>query len=294
MVLGYHSISSTTNDPFDLAVSPGQFEAHVEMLARDFEIVAADDARTAARSARVIVTFDDGYADNLEVAAPILAKAGFPATFFVNAPRSEREMWWDEIGHALAGAVEPEFLDLDVGRSVVLDVRTEPARAQAVKNLGAHLETMPSAKIEALLGDLYSQLGFEPQPCLRHRRLQDHEVVELSRLGSFEIGCHTQNHVALACIDHVEAQAEIEASRDHVTALTGAAPRSFAYPFGSFGYTLTSDHARMVEEAGFRQAFTTERQDVNRWFNPYLIPRYLVGPVDAEALRVEIAQGMGL
>ena len=295
VVLVYHMIAATPSDPFGLAVSPELFEAHARMLAREFDVIPASAIRNASARARVVVTFDDGYVDNLEVAAPLLAAQGLPATFFVNTPRrSDREMWWNELTHALAAPVACDFLEIEVGRRVAVDVRNETAREQAVINLAAHLETMSIASVEAILSSVYRQLGVEPHRCALHRVLKDHELVELQRLGAFEIGCHTPSHAALVALDDEEAAEEIAASRSHLTELFGTVPESFAYPFGSLGYTFTAGHAQMIQGAGFSQAFTTEHQDVARWFDPYLVPRITVPPVVADDLHLKITQAMGI
>lgn len=294
VVLMYHAVADTSSDPFDLAVPPEQFADHVAMLARSFELVEADAIRTPSAAMRVAITFDDGYVDNLEVAAPVLAAAGAPAAFFVNTPRpGPRDAWWDEIVHALEAEPPCEFLEVDVGRRIAIDVRTPDGRAQAVQKLGVHLETMTAPAIAAVLDSAYEQLGYEPAPCARHRRLRDDELLELRALGRFEIGGHTPNHLALASLDDHTAMAEITASFDHLTGLLGAPPASFAYPFGSVGHAITPAHARLVERAGFRQAFTTQSAEVGRLFDPFLVPRVQAMAIDADELHASITHAMG-
>lgn len=86
-ILMYHRV--TASRQFDqLVVSPERFEEQMSALARSRRVVALHDGLQALRSGTlqqplVAVTFDDGYLDNLESAAPILARHAIPATVFV-------------------------------------------------------------------------------------------------------------------------------------------------------------------------------------------------------------------
>jgi peptidoglycan/xylan/chitin deacetylase (PgdA/CDA1 family) len=294
VVLMYHAVADTGDDPFELAVAPHRFADQVAMLTREFEVVAANDVRTPSRAPRVVITFDDGYVNLLEHAAPVLAKAGAPAAFFVNTPRDgEREMWWEEITHALEPTPSCSFLEVDIGRRIAMDVRTPEARARAVQKLGVHLETLPGDQLASVLSSAYEQLGVSPRPCERHRRMSDAEIRSLHAMGPFEIGGHTPHHLALASLDDTAALAEMTASFEHLTGLLGRPPASFAYPFGNVGHTVSRQSAVLAERAGYRQAFTTEPRAVRRWFDPYLVPRLLAPDVDAGDLRGAILEAMG-
>ena len=254
----------------------------------------ADLLRPSGRP-RIAITFDDGYADNLTVAAPVLSSLGLPATFFVMATDdNEREFWWDEIVHALAAPVACEFLEIDIGRRITIDVRTAPARQQAVAKLAAHLETSAADNVKRLLAAVYDQLGTEPARCAAHRRLDRRELQELSRLGKFDLGGHTRTHVALSIASEPDAMEEISVSYRYVADLLGRPPVGFAYPFGSLGRTVDPGLGRLVQRAGFKLAFTTQYRDVPRRFDPYLIPRINPGNISGSELATEVRRVMGI
>jgi peptidoglycan/xylan/chitin deacetylase (PgdA/CDA1 family) len=86
-VLVYHRVNDTSRDV--LTTSTGRFTEHVRMLMRRYPVLSLRAAATGSADGRylgpnaVVITFDDGYADNYESAAPILERFGAPATFFV-------------------------------------------------------------------------------------------------------------------------------------------------------------------------------------------------------------------
>ena len=109
LILLYHRIASPEHDPFALSVGASQFQDHLDILRSHCQMVTLDellDTRTANRSVLASVTFDDGYADNLTTALPILRQAGIPATFFIctGCLGDVRGFWWDRVATAIAAA----------------------------------------------------------------------------------------------------------------------------------------------------------------------------------------------
>jgi peptidoglycan/xylan/chitin deacetylase (PgdA/CDA1 family) len=107
-ILGYHSIGHL---PHTLAVRPDAFRAQMEAVAASgatpISLAAALELLDAGPVAgrHVCVTFDDGYRDNLTVAAPILRELGIPATVFVATGAVDGTApfyWFDEPPPALS------------------------------------------------------------------------------------------------------------------------------------------------------------------------------------------------
>jgi peptidoglycan/xylan/chitin deacetylase (PgdA/CDA1 family) len=104
-ILMYHSVLP---DPSQLADSLGgivhseaAFSGQIELLARDYHPISLNDAVKHLRNGEdfpkrsVVITFDDGYADNYEYAIPILDRAGVPAVFYVTVDCVEnRRLPW--------------------------------------------------------------------------------------------------------------------------------------------------------------------------------------------------------
>src|SRR5262245_47936593 len=106
LLLMYHRIAEPQIDPWGMCVSADRFAQHLEVLASQATIVPLADLAAGCVSAAprtAVVTFDDGYADNLYEAKPLLERFAAPATIFVaTAPLEHpREFWWDELERIL-------------------------------------------------------------------------------------------------------------------------------------------------------------------------------------------------
>jgi len=108
LILLYHRVADLNTDPWQLCVSPRNFEQQMQLLSESFSPVSLHDllafleTKNQSRSP-VVVTFDDGYADNLHQAVPMLEQFEIPATFFLTTGwlRRPREFWWDELDRLL-------------------------------------------------------------------------------------------------------------------------------------------------------------------------------------------------
>src|SRR5262245_1755138 len=108
LILMYHRVTELPSDPHLVAVTPKHFCEQLEMIRKHYmpirlqQLVEALQGGEAPKRA-VVITFDDGYADNLHKAMPLLEHYDIPATVFVTAGvvGSQREFWWDELDRLL-------------------------------------------------------------------------------------------------------------------------------------------------------------------------------------------------
>lgn len=103
VILIYHRIANVKYDPHLLSVSPGNFYQQLKYLKEKFKIIKlselVEDLKTnQLKNKSIAITFDDGYADNLYSALPILEKLEIPATIFLVAGKidSQKSFLWDE------------------------------------------------------------------------------------------------------------------------------------------------------------------------------------------------------
>ena len=112
VVLTYHRIAEPGVDLFYepvISATPESFRAQVEWLHNRVRLLTLDElvdqveSGSPWREPAMLLTFDDGYRDNFDLAVPILRERSVPATFFVPTAflDSPRLPWWDHVAYAI-------------------------------------------------------------------------------------------------------------------------------------------------------------------------------------------------
>jgi peptidoglycan/xylan/chitin deacetylase (PgdA/CDA1 family) len=283
LVLLYHRVARLHADPHGLAVSPDLFAEHCAIVRRRCDVVALGAADPGRR--QVVITFDDGYADNAHDARLILRDAGLPATFFVTAARigEEREAWWDRLARTFHECeIAAPTLDLHVeGGRLWADLRSRRARERAHWALFWRLRPLAPARIESVLTTVETQLGVTQAHRQSHRWMNADELRQLSATPGVQIGAHSLTHPLLSTRSEEEQRNEIEESRRELQRLTGGAVRAFSYPHGSLD-AFDATTVRLVRAAGYATACTATGGIAVPECDPFLIPRNAVGAWEGE------------
>lgn len=262
-ILRYHAICNAEGYRYaapGICISPAAFAEHVGYLARNYavlplsEIVDRLRARTPLPPNAVAITFDDGYADNLE-AARTLAAHGLTATFYLTAGcLADGEPFWPAEIRMLMRAVRGPVLRLRAGAGVE-DIVLDGAAGYetAVRRITRLLKSHPIPVRDDIREQLRVAAG---KPRLPRVMLRWDEVCEMRRLG-MTIGSHTVTHPNLPNAGVDAARQEIVASKVRLEQELGVPVTLFSYPNGGAERYQTSELRRVVAEAGYAAATTS-------------------------------------
>jgi peptidoglycan/xylan/chitin deacetylase (PgdA/CDA1 family) len=291
----YHRIGRCAADPWDLCVWPEHFESHIERLREHTEIVPLHELRGRLRPGRrstaaVAITFDDGYADNLYAAKPVLDRYEAPATVFLATGYvgSTRPYWWDELASLIVEApglpprlaVESSEGDFtyDDCRMTAPGLAGRRARRQLHDRLWRWLSRMNECGRNGALETIRQWSGQPLNYESTSLPMTKEEIARLVADGLVEIGCHTVSHCKLSSQPYERKSHEISTSRLDCTHVTGRIPVSFAFPHGDFD----GESVDLVREAGFEVACTSQPGLVWSTTNPLTMPRIAVGNWDGD------------
>jgi peptidoglycan/xylan/chitin deacetylase (PgdA/CDA1 family) len=249
-----------------------QFAQDLRILGRTFNIMPLTDAvrrlgEGTLPAGAAAITFDDGYANNYDIAAPMLAAAGLPAIFFIATGAVETGvMWNDLVIEAFArrsGALVTTALPREAACA------TGVPGATGVAQLLSVLKYRPLDERFATAERFYCDNVDGVLPRLMMTRSM---VADLARRG-FEIGGHSVQHPILKHMPDESARAEIEQCGRWIAQVAGRWPTTFAYPNGRPGVDFTPRHAAMVAAAGYEAAVTTRWAVARPGTDPYALPR---------------------
>jgi peptidoglycan/xylan/chitin deacetylase (PgdA/CDA1 family) len=258
LILTYHRVCPAPDALITGNAHAAGFRRQMQLLARAFNELPLAEATERMHAGTlppraVCITFDDGYADNAEVAAPVLADCGLPATFFIATGFLDGGRMWNDTLIETVRAARGTALDLTALGLGRLALDGAAARSAAVNELIARCKYMePGARAAKV--DAIAQAAGVTLP--RDLMMRGAQVRALHDAGN-EIGAHTVSHPILAAVDPARAEEEIVASRDRLAQITGAPVRAFAYPNGKPGVDYRSEHVDMVRRAGFTVGVST-------------------------------------
>ena len=306
LVLLYHRVADSSADPQLLCVSRKNFSEQMDILRHFAEpqplcrlTRGLRDRRLPRRS--IVVTFDDGYADNLHNAKPILERAEVPATVYVTSGYvgKMREYWWDELQRLLLcpGRL-PDAVDLrvpgltlewrlgDSANYTEQDYRRDeqwnvthgqPPTERHALYLALHrmIRPLPDDGRRAVFEAIHAWAGCGPHGRETHLSMTASEVQQLAAGGLIEVGAHNVTHPVLSELSADAQRKEIAESKRSLEEILNRPVRSFAYPFGGKrDYTAASVSA--VRDAGFDSACSNYPGLVRKGTDCFELPRILV------------------
>src|SRR6516225_3215860 len=160
LILCYHRVAEGVEDPFHMCVGPDNFATHLEEMSRARAPSTLADVSVPTRRPKVVVTFDDGYRDNLTNALPIAESKGVPITVFVTSGilGNHKGLWWDRLGTLLRSR-PPHVREIDLpisGRNVRLPLGSYGMRAD-LDTVRRHLLPLRVSEIEQALDAVSEQ-----------------------------------------------------------------------------------------------------------------------------------------
>lgn len=292
-VLNYHRIQpggppawSHLFQP-NISATPEQFAEQLHYLKRFYTPITLDLLLAWLHGTErlpdfpALLTFDDGYRDNLVHAAPILQQTGWPAVIFLTSGHIDKpgDFYWDVSALCFARTPRPAA-DLPL-----LGPRTwddASGRTSVLREWTEALKRVDESEKRNFMSRLPAILDVElPTEAFANSMMTWEEVRTLQAQG-IAFGAHTVSHPILTRIPLDQAEHEMAASKQHIEQELGQPVRAFAYPNGQASDTTPKIQA-LARKVGFEAAFTliagpSPLEEVKA--NPFAIRRIFIGHKD--------------
>lgn len=246
IVVFWHGVSEKTDSIVEgESFSVELFVKQIDFLDRNFDIVSIDEFYKRYESGsftnkEVVLTFDDGYKNNLEVAAPILKKRGLPFAVFVSAQNvTEQERFYILVPRlAIIGGEleEVEIPSMNYKRKLT----SIAERIECAHEIEYKIKYFSHEKAKQVATELINYIGQDRYKslCKSHingELLTWHDVRKLISDYNCTIGSHCMDH----CICHAKQSLDVVEwqlleSKNLIEKEIGKECKYFAYPNGDF------------------------------------------------------------
>jgi peptidoglycan/xylan/chitin deacetylase (PgdA/CDA1 family) len=268
-----------------------RFDRTLGWIGQQFRVLpprlACEQLRAGTLPARAaVISFDDGYRDNHDVALPILQRHAMQAAFFIaTGYLGDGVQFNDRLSEAFRELDAPAFDAHWLGLGE-LATGSQPARLQALERVREAVKYLAPGPRAQAVERVEATCGARSRGLARGRAMMSPEEVRALADAGMEVGGHTVTHPILKAVDDTLAREEITAGRASLASILGRAPALFAYPNGKLGVDFDARHAEMARQAGFAFAFSTQRGVATQATDPMLLPRFM--PWDTEPLRFKL------
>ncbi len=280
VILAYHKVNDSLNDPLNMAVSIANFEKHIRFIRNKYRVFSLRDLLSMAREHKkipynaVAVTFDDGYEDNYLNAYPILKKYGVPATFFlaVDAIDNKHALWYEVILKVL-GSARSKDLDLrGYGRLQRYSLSTPDDLWKAQVEVIFYGKALSVSERERFVETLLERTGLRMDEIAADHVMLTWDNVKQMQNDGYAFESHGLTHTIFSNFPKEELEKEVFESRRIISERTGVTPTVMAFPNGQkddYGH----DTIAVLKKFGYAGACTLE-SGLNGYEDFFRLKRY--------------------
>jgi len=268
-ILIYHRVLNQFDPMNPSEVDKVIFTWQMELLKRYFNVLSLHEGVQALNEGTlppraVCITFDDGYADNLLNAVPILLANQLPATFFIASDFLDGGIMWNDKIVETIRKLSQTHLDLSELQLGVYDIKTIKQKSSAASQVVAKVKHLSVSERKACVDFIANLAESLPTELM----LTTEQLKQLSVSG-MEVGGHTLSHPILASLNIEQAQHEIAQNKLILEDILGKRIRYFAYPNGKPGQDYLLEQVDVVKQNDYEAAVSTvwgvSDQQTDQW-----------------------------
>jgi peptidoglycan/xylan/chitin deacetylase (PgdA/CDA1 family) len=282
-ILAYHSVVENpdlTDYFLGASRSLADFEKHVEILALKFSPVTIAEVAAFAASGRplprhaVAVTFDDGFADNHDIALPVLARFGVPATFYImfNSVETGTLPWYCRIRFAFHTTKIPQWTHPQSGR--IYNLTLPGDRQDAMQSAWDRGAALTGRVQDEFIDQIERSLETDPTRAhADHGLMMTWDQVRALKNAGHTIGAHTLSHPNVSQVTPEEARHEIAGSKQKLEEKIAQPIEHFSYPHPALNPHWSPQTLQILKESGFQSAVLTTPGPVRPNHGPLVMKR---------------------
>jgi peptidoglycan/xylan/chitin deacetylase (PgdA/CDA1 family) len=277
-ILIFHRVLPEVDPLFPQEMDAQRFDVLCSWLSQWFNVLPLDEAVRRLKGGSLpkralAITFDDGYADNHDVAMPVLKKHGLCATFFIATGFLDGGRMWNDTVIESVRLTKLHTLPLQqlgVSGLAEMAVHSVADKQEVITQVIRAIKYLPVPQRLALTQELATLAQVTPPTNLMMTSAQ----VRAMRRAGMQIGAHTVSHPILAKLTDEQAREEIQRGKHQLEDLLDEPITLFAYPNGKPGEDYAPQSIQIVKDLGFEAAVSTAWGASNAQTDPFQIPRF--------------------
>jgi peptidoglycan/xylan/chitin deacetylase (PgdA/CDA1 family) len=292
-----------------IMVDPDTFDRQMGVVKHRFKVLSLEEfadrieRKVPFENSSCLITFDDGWKDNVTHALPILKKHELSAVVFlpVNYIGEKRLFWQEALVHLLGTAINEARRDparaariheivAPLGLEEILSFQDDDPRQRVMELISRKRKTFEQDTLDMALAGLRSELCMEGADANEIDSFLDWEDVERMSRRGIQFGGHGAEHRLLSEMSVEEAREDITLSKDVIDLRVKPSILTFSYPRGYW----TPQVASLVKASGFRLAFLAKGGSVTSEDDPYTLRRINIAQDGTETTPMFLARVVGL
>ena len=259
LILNYHKVFPDNDLPKandSLVVSVSKFKEQLLFLKENYNLVSLDDLLNFEKNkrAKISITFDDGYKDNLIHALPILKELNVPATVYVVTKflKGELSLWWRELHeYIFENSNNVKFTYNEKKYDLLINNNFE--KKKTFTKLREEIKKLNKSEQAKFL---FAITKTKERKQYKNEFLSAEDIKVLNSNPLITIGAHTHNHLSLKNLTKNECIEEIVTSKKILENLLSCKIEHFSYPYGT-NHDVGKREFQIVKDLGFKSAVTT-------------------------------------
>jgi peptidoglycan/xylan/chitin deacetylase (PgdA/CDA1 family) len=282
IILFYHRFKEGRRESLPPRMEIGSFEKQMRYVRKWYRIISLDELVDTLeeegefRFPSLVITIDDGFRDNYDLAFPVLRRSGVPSTVYLTSALigTGEAPWIDEIGYALWSSRRNEFRLAGLFGDRVICISSERQKHEAWHAIYENMLYLPHEKKVELVEEVIDELrmGEVNSGTDKGRVMLDWAEAKKMSENGVSLGAHTLSHPTLSMMSFDNARFEIEESKRIIEDKCGCAVEHFAIPNGR-DEDFSEELREWCKKGQFRSVVTTNFGAVKEGSDPYALPR---------------------
>lgn len=297
IILYYHSVCDDPEQQRNyistgITTSTASFREHMRILRSEYDPISLTDVaswldgQTQLSNNSVVVTFDDGFADNYEVAAPLLEEFDIQGTFYLTAGCIEQQTlpWFSKIRYLLEQGVTKGARIRHPLSDLKADLSQPDGYRRGWLMFGECCAKTCGDKQNSWVNFLADQVQSTYDEDNAPRMMTWENARELHQRGHL-LGNHTMSHPNMAYLSFEDQADEITSAHDMLTDRLGVATQHFSYPHPCLNPQWDRTSQAMLSELGYETQVLTQPGCVQRSSHAAQLPRISMSESCADEFR---------